>query len=221
MNNVAILIPARGGSKRVHRKNLRILKNKPLISYAIESALKSKVGNVYVSTEDKTIKKIAIQNGAEVIDRPSILSGDKVPLVDVVNHFLKKVKCDTIVMCEATNPFILNIDIQDALNKFFDIKCDSLITLQNRKLFLWKRINDDFAKPVGFNPSSRPFTQEYEGWYSEDVDLTISKVSSFKKYHSMVSGRVGYYVVPHISIDIDNEIDFKIAELLIKEQNKS
>lgn len=219
MNKVAILIPARGGSKRVHRKNLRLLKNKPLISYTIDASLKSQIGDVYVSTEDKVIKKVAIGCGAKVIDRPSVLAGDKVPLVDVVNHFLKKIKCDTIIMCEATNPFIHDVDIKNAFDKFLRTKCDSMVTLQNRKLFFWEKIDDDFAKPIGFNPATRPFTQQYEGWYSEDVDLTISKVDAFEKTNSMLSGKIGYYIVPHISIDIDNEIDFKMAEALIRNSN--
>ncbi len=86
-NKSVCLIPARGGSKRIPRKHIRDFLGKPLISYSIETALKSKLFNkIYVSTDDLEIASIAKNFGAEVINRPDRLADDFATTVDVINH---------------------------------------------------------------------------------------------------------------------------------------
>ena len=90
--NIAI-IPARGGSKRIKNKNSKIFFGKPIISYAISTALKSKIfQEVIVSTENKRLIDISLKAGAKVVKRPINLSKDKVPVIDVICHVLKKIK---------------------------------------------------------------------------------------------------------------------------------
>jgi len=105
---ILAIIPARGGSKGIPRKNIRLLAGKPLIAYTIEAARQShKVDRVIVSTEDTEIAKIAARYGAEVIKRPEELAKDETPTIDVVLHILQvfKIKKNT----KSMNAFINQI----------------------------------------------------------------------------------------------------------------
>ncbi len=85
--NIIAIIPARGGSKGIPRKNIKLLAGKPLIAWTIEAALRSKcLDRVFVSTEDEEIAKISKEWGAEIIKRPKKLSGDKTSMLPVVDH---------------------------------------------------------------------------------------------------------------------------------------
>ena len=111
------IIPARGGSKGVPKKNIRKIAGKPLIYYTIKSSLKSKIfSHVYVSTEDKEIARIAKKYGAEVpFLRPKKLASDTTPMDEVLVHFIEKIKdeidFDAFVWRDCTVPFIRNQDI--------------------------------------------------------------------------------------------------------------
>jgi len=90
---ILAIIPARGGSKTIPRKNIKLLNGKPLIYYTIKESIKSKyLGRIIVSTEDKEISEISKKYGAEVIERPEELAKDETPTIDVIFHVLQVVK---------------------------------------------------------------------------------------------------------------------------------
>jgi len=210
------LIPARGGSKRLPRKNIKKLNGKPLIDYAIKASLNSKVDETWVSTEDKEIKKIAINCGARVIDRPIELASDTASTESVMLHFAEKIDFDIIVLIEPTYPLIQTKDINNSLDKFITSKVDSLLTLENKKFFLWKLIDEYITVPINFDPNNRPRYQDFEGVYVEEGGIFITTKKNLLKTKCRINGRIGYYILDHPSIDIDNEVDFKIAEMLLK-----
>jgi len=124
-------IAARGGSKGVPQKNIRLLAGKPLIAHTIETVKKSKLfDSIIVSTEDKKIANIAKKYGADVpFLRPKILATDTASMTDVLFHGIKKLQSlgyafDTIVIRDCTVPFIRINDIQDSISLFNNKKCD-------------------------------------------------------------------------------------------------
>ena len=128
---ILCLIPARGGSKGVPRKNIRLLNNKPLLSYAIESAINSNCfDDVVVSSDDDEIIKIAKSFGAQVsFKRPAELSLDETTSDDVLLHTIhelmkKDQEYDILVLRDCTVPFIDEKDIIGALNLFKKNICD-------------------------------------------------------------------------------------------------
>ena len=129
--NAVCLIAARSGSKGVPNKNIRLLGDKPLIAYAIETALDSKqFGHVIVSTEDQTISKIAKEYGADVpFRRPKSLALDSSSMEDVLLHAIMKLKnldysFDILVNRDCTVPFISIQDIQGAISLYNKKNCD-------------------------------------------------------------------------------------------------
>ena len=126
---ILAVIPARGGSKRLHRKNIYPLLGRPLISYAIEAYKGSRYldkKNVYVSTEDKEIASVALQYGAKVINRPEELAEDHVWTQDVLSHALEYSEIeagnefDVLVRVQANSPQVTSEKIDECIKKLQD-----------------------------------------------------------------------------------------------------
>ena len=220
MQKIIGLVLLRGGSKRIPRKNIKELNGKPLCSYIIDTLSKSKfVDEIYVSTEDKEIAKISADCGATVIERPLELADDYTTSESVIEDFSKKVNFSIFVLAEATQPLITTEDIDGAIKTFLKSDCESLIVLENRKYALWG-INGKYAKSLNHNSDEYRRSQEFEGCNLQTGVWITSKEAFLKSNNTLLSGKIGYYIIPHISIDIDNAIDFEIAELVIKKQIK-
>ena len=122
--NIISIIPARGGSKGIPRKNIYSLQGKPLICYTIEHALASPdIDRVFVSSDDERILKISKSSGAETILRPTALAGDDTPLDDVINHVLEildaeKYQVDLIVLLQPTSPLRTGRTLKQAISQF-------------------------------------------------------------------------------------------------------
>lgn len=124
--NIVCIIPARGGSKRLHRKNLYPVNGKPCMQYSIEAALKSKYikDKVYISSEDKEILDFSIQQGSKVILRPDSLSEDHVWTQDVLIHacdeLSKEIEFDYVVRVQANSPQVTTDKIDECIEKLIN-----------------------------------------------------------------------------------------------------
>ena len=133
--NICSIITARGGSKGVPKKNIKLLNGKPVIAYTILESIKSNfIKETYVTTEDKEIANISQEYGAKVIDRPKELSQDNSTSVDVVLHsmeYLEKndVLPDFFVLLQPTSPLRTKEDIENAIKSFIENECDALISV--------------------------------------------------------------------------------------------
>lgn len=210
---VVSLIPARGGSKRVPRKNIKPLCGKPLIWYAIDASLRSLVWETWVSTEDPEIKKVAEDFKVQVLDRPEELAKDDISQERVMMHFTEHVDYDVMILVEPTYPLIQVRDINRAYNTFIRGDYDSLLTLINKKWFIWDI--DKERRPMNYELDNRPNMQDFKGIYIEEGGIYVTTKKSFLKSKCRLSGKIGCYVLQHPSIDIDTEEDFKVAEAMI------
>jgi len=119
------IIPARGGSKGIPRKNIKLLLGKPLIVWSIEAAKESRlIDDFIVSTDDDEITGIAVAAGATVIMRPPELATDDATTLDVMKHHLTD--ADTIILLQPTSPVRVNRIIDTALSRFRVVECDTL-----------------------------------------------------------------------------------------------
>ncbi len=146
------IIPARGGSKGIPRKNLRPLCGKPLIYYSISTALKCDIfDEVAVTTEDEEIAVFAERFGARVIVRPADLAEDNVPLDPVVEHAVleiekvKKISYDLVFTIQPTSPLISCRDIENVKNKFANPETDTVLTVVEDIHLRWGLVNDKIA----------------------------------------------------------------------------
>ena len=228
------LIPARGGSKGVPRKNSRTLCGRPLISYSIEAALRAGplFHSVVVSTDDEEIAGISQACGAEVpFLRPPHLATDQARSLPVVQHAVEfmerrdRVRFDWICLLQPTTPLRLTEDIVDAIDlaNDSDCGCDSVISV-NRVLAthpaLMKRIEND--RLVSFSIPEREGTrrQDYSpAAYIRNGAIYLTRRDVIMDGHSIWGCEIRPYIMPEErSINVDSELDFKLARLLLEER---
>jgi len=225
MNYVA-LIPVRGGSKGLPGKNIKVLNEKPLVAWSIESALSSKnITDVYVSTDSKEIQKIAEEFGAKApYIRPKEISGDTATTESAVMHFIdwcqsNHIVIDNIVLMQATSPIRTPGSIDKAIKLFEKEESDSLLTVVKAHKFIWK---NPHAPASNYDYLNRPRRQDIkieDREYFENGSFYITKLTTYKKFQNRLGGNISLFEMSEEeSVDIDSEIDFKIAEVLMKEK---
>lgn len=222
------LIPARGGSKGILKKNLKKLNGKPLIFYAIDSAKKSKkFDRIIVSTDNKEISRISKKFGAEVpFSRPKKISGDKTPMVDVVKHtldFLKKNNDyipDIISILQPTSPNRTSKIIIDSFNLLKKNNASSVISVAKTKhppITLFENKNN-FLKPFDKNFQKYTIRQSLPSLYFPTGTIYTFWSDTIKKYDSLYGPKIFPMIITdYIQIlDIDEPFDFFISEMTIK-----
>jgi CMP-N-acetylneuraminic acid synthetase len=212
MKTIAI-IPARGGSKRLPNKNVLSLGEIPLIAHSILFAKKNNtiIDDIYVSTDNKIIKNIALQYGAKVIDRPEELSGDLQPTVTALKHVLENIDLmpENIVLLQPTNPFREENLLEKCFEVYIEKNADSLFTVSKNNQKLGK-INNNCYDPFNYKIGQR--SQDLEPLYFENGLLYICK-SKLILEEKIISETAFPFVVNHIfaNIDIDTQEDFDYA----------
>lgn len=228
------IVPARGGSKGVPRKNIKPLGGKPLIQYTIDAALKAKgLASVMVSTEDEEIASFSLKIGAEVpILRPPHLATDRSPTIDTVIHVVewyrqrKNEYFDAICLLQPTTPFRTSADIAAAIRVFQAAGADSLITVVP--------VPHEFNPHWVFEPDSTgkylhiatgettiiPRRQELPPAYHRNGAIYLTKTSTIEKKHSLYGDKISFYVMDKSpQINIDTLQDWEEAEKMVHEIN--
>ncbi len=226
-------IPARGGSKEIPRKNIRILGDKPLIAHAIETALESQLfENVIVSTDDSEIAKISKQYGAEIpFMRPKEISTDDSTFDDVLFHCVKELrsqgyKFDIVAARDCTVPFINQNDMKGAIDLLLKSNSDSVFTVcsvhPNPYFGMFESNSQGFLEPSKISPKpikrrqDAPIVYELNGLY-------VHSVKQLLKTGKMFTDKIlPYEITKEHGFMIDHEIEFKVAEIMydLRKQSK-
>jgi CMP-N,N'-diacetyllegionaminic acid synthase len=207
MKTVALIL-ARGGSKEVPKKNIRLLSGEPLISYSINTAKYSNVDEVWVSTDNKAIKGIAIGLGAKVIDRPIEFATDESPSEDALLHFAENVDFDILVFMQPTSPLVRPSYIDEGLNLMKDY--DSVFSVYKEH---WLPRWDMEINPIDFDNNNRPRRQDKESVYVENGAFYITTKEKLLESKTRVSGNIGVLEMKmQDSFQIDSEEDFNLVE---------
>lgn len=220
-SKVLAIIPARGGSKGIPRKNVRLLGGKPLITWTIESAKKSKYLNrIVVSTEDDKIAEVAKLYGAEVIKRPEELAKDETPLDPVISHAVKtieeneNIKYDIILTIQPTSPLLTTNTIDKAIEIMLSKDCDTLMSVKNETHLYWTKKGESFI-PLYIERKNRQYLTPI---YKETGAILISKRKIINE-DTRIGKKVFLFEVPEEeSVDIDTYQDWWVAENLLKKQ---
>lgn len=217
---VVVIIPARGGSKGIPKKNLRVLGNKPLIAHTILQAQQSKlVSDVYVSSDCDEILSISEDYNARGIQRPLDISDDIATSESALAHalaWLKRDRCmpDYLVFLQCTSPFRKATDIDLALEKVISEQADSLLSVVPNHRFLWG-CNDGEAHPINYDYQNRPRRQDMPIQYQENGSIYIFKPWVLEKYNNRLGGKISLFEMDEKSaLDIDSELDFRMAEVI-------
>lgn len=218
---ILVIIPARGGSKGIPRKNVRLMNGRPLISYAIETAKSSSyVPDVYVSTDSIEIADISMNYGAKIINRNESLAGDMVTLDPVIHDALirceKENNCsyDLIITMQPTSPLTTVKTFDAAIQKFLDEKYNTLLSVVNKPHLSWTekegRVLPAYEKRLNRQQLPKNFLET--GAFVIVDRKSISENSRFGE-------NVGVFEVPEReAIDIDDATDWIMTESLMKKK---
>ncbi|HAR62809.1 MAG TPA: acylneuraminate cytidylyltransferase [Candidatus Margulisbacteria bacterium] len=213
---IIALIPLRGGSKSISKKNIKLMAGKPLCAWTLESACNSGIfDKVVVSTDSQEIADVvrSLNLDVEIIMRPAELATDTSSTESVMLHIADIVDFDVIVTIQATSPLTGPLDFVNAYKKFNAENLDSLVTGVNQKRFYW----DIAGTPLSYDPLNRPRRQDYNGVIMENGAFYITKRSVLTQSQCRLGGRIGIYEMPeNTAIEIDELSDWHAVEKLIK-----
>lgn len=222
MLKILAVIPARGGSKGIPRKNIRLMHGKPLISYAIHNALNcEKITDCVVTTDDAEISSIAHMYGSETVNRDSKLAADAVTLDPVVYDAVlqmeakKKYTYDIVVTLQPTSPLMRVETLNKAIHQFLKENTDSMISVVNKPHLSWKKDNKNIVP----NYEKRLNRQELPPNYMETGAFFITK-REFVLPNSRLGENISVFEVPQQeAIDIDSVEDWIVSESLLNRKN--
>lgn len=215
------MIPARLGSKRVPKKNLRLILGKPLIAYCIEAARQAGVfEEIYVNSESRIFGDIAEEYGVQFYQRPAQLASDETINDAFAFDFVKNVPGDVLVQLLPTSPLITPEEIRGFVSYMLDGGYDTLVSVESHQIACVYK-----GRPVNFH-----LTEPHRSSQTMEPVQSYATVLMAWTYHSFVenmnkhgcayhggTGRTGYYVLSGLStIDIDNEADFQLAEVALR-----
>lgn len=224
MANLAI-IPARGGSKRIPRKNIKVFLGKPIMAYSIEAAIQSNLfDEVMVSTDDEEIAQIAKEYGATVpFLRSKNNANDFAVLADVVQEVVSKYKeknkkFDNICCVLPTAPFVTSKKINEAYTTFIDNNFDSVFPVLEFSFPIQRSLKIEADKvAMVWSEHLNTRSQDLESRYHDSGQFYWLKSTSFNNNKKLFTDNSGAIIISELEAqDIDTETDWKLAEIKYK-----
>lgn len=232
------ITPARGGSKRIPRKNIRRLNGHPLIYYTVRTSLASKMLTRYVvNTEDKEIKQLVAGYGVEIVDRPAHLASDAAATIPVLKQTVSRLREETgyspdiVVQLNVTSPLRESTDIDNAVRLLLESGCDAVNSVvRTMRIDRIHRLDGkgrvDFCWPHRDREMAITRTQDCPAYYVGNGAITavwtkhLEAGDSWKEiFYDHVTDFRGYEMPPERSIDIDTEHDWRFVEFILKSRS--
>ena len=226
VNKYIVMIPARGGSKSIHLKNIKEIAGQPLIYWSIDAAVNSKyIEKVYISTDSDEIKNVVLKYNKKnkekivVVDRSESSATDTATTEDVMLDFTSKVDYENMVFIQCTNPLITTEDINACVE--IHPKFDSVLSTVVQKRFYWNLQKDGTIKEIGHDIRKRPRRQDWDGILAENGSIYVISRENLLKGKCRLYGRIGTHIMNDDSYyEIDEPIDWLIIEEILKHKYK-
>jgi CMP-N,N'-diacetyllegionaminic acid synthase len=219
------VIPVRGGSKGIPRKNLLPIAGKPLVVWTIEQALAVPGLRVIVSTEDAEIADVSRTARAEVVMRPDGFAQDSTASEPAIEHVIETLTArgerpDVVMFLQATSPVRLPGTLSRALGEFEASQADSMVGVVAESPFLW---NNTHPATADYNFGHRPRRQDIPAdamKYRENGSIYITRTEVYERSHNRLGGNVELFIMDAVeATDIDTPADFSRAEALLLAQD--
>ena len=222
---VVAMIPARFGSKRIPKKNIRLLNGIPLISYIIRAAKEAKCfDEIYVNSESDILGEIAEKEGVKFYKRPKELSTDSATNDQFTEDFMNNVECDVLIQLLPTSPFIKARDILKFTTTMISTEADTLVSVTDQQIeCVYNRQPVNFDQKKISPPSQdvmpvQPYACGMMGWKTSNY---LANMDKYKCGYHGGDGDIHFYTVSGFAtVDIDNEEDFQLAEVVARTISK-
>lgn len=226
---ILAIVPARGGSKGIPRKNLRRVGGRPLVARSIATARRSqRVTRVAVSTDDPEIAAVARESGAEVIERPPELGGDSTSSEAVLLHALDRLReteayePELLVLLQCTSPLTLPEDVDGAIETLLREEADSVFTAAPFFHFLWQEGDGGQAVGINHDAAVRPMRQQRAGQSLETGAVYVMRTAGFRRHRHRFFGSTRIHLTPvDRAHEIDEPRDLAVAEALVAERRRA
>jgi CMP-N-acetylneuraminic acid synthetase len=212
------LLPMKGHSERVPNKNIRDFCGKPLYHWILESLLASDyIDHVVINTDSQRIANDAIANfdRVRVIDRPASIQGDHTPMNDIIAYDLSNTEAEHYIQTHSTNPLLRTDTMNRAVERYLSRldEYDSLFSVTR----LQTRLYSKDGLPMNHDPKILLRTQDLEPLFEENSNIYVFSKASFTKSKNRIGEKPQIMEIEKLeSVDIDEESDFKIAEMLCR-----
>lgn len=221
MQKITALVPMKGHSERVSNKNLRDFAGEPLFFRILYTLERSKmISSVYIDTDSEEIARKAKESfDVNIIWRPRDLIGDFVSMNKIIEYDLSQVDSEHFMQTHATNPLLTTSTVDNAIETYFNIldKNNSLFSVTKLQV----RLYDRELRPINHNPKELLRTQDLPPVYEENSNFYVFSRNSFKAAGQRIGSKPYMYEVDKAeALDIDEEIDFLVAESIYKLKNK-
>jgi CMP-N-acetylneuraminic acid synthetase len=218
------IIPARGGSVGVPRKNLQPINGTPLLAYAIRAASKAtSVHRIIVSTDTPEIADLARAEGAEVVMRPASISGCAATSESAISHAAQQLglmRDEILLFMQCTNPLTLPQDLDLLFETFSHEKADCAFTVTSFHGFLWRKGENGSAEAINHSPAKRLRRQDCPPEFIENGAAYMFRAGDFLKHQNRFFGRTIMVEMPgERTIDIDTPEDLQRASEMLARQN--
>lgn len=203
-------VPIRLNSKRVAGKNIKLLGDKPLLCYILETLMEvSSIDEVYVYCSNTEVKQY-LPDGVKFLQRPEYLDRDETLGQEIYEAFVNSVDADVYVLAHTTSPFIKSSTIANSLDKIHHGEYDSAFSAEKLQTFVWYK-----GLPLNYQLKDIPRTQTIEPIYVETSAFFMFKKEVWTKYHQRIGFKPYMAIVDKIEgVDIDWPEDFQIAEII-------
>ena len=220
---IAAIVPMRHESRRVPGKNYRMFGGRPLYHHVILQLQQCpQISQIIIDTDSEIIRDDAKRHfpRTKVIDRPQHLRSDTTPMNDVLLHSVRSVDADFYLQTHSTNPLLSATTISRAIDNLLSNHpaFDTLFSVTRVQSRLW----DSLTRPINHNPAILLRTQDLPPVYEENSCLYLFARQTLESRHNRIGDRPMLFPIDkHEAIDIDEEIDFRIAELMYLESQRA
>lgn len=223
VQKIVALVPMRHHSERVPGKNYRSFAGKPLYHYIVSSLLACpQISEVAIDTDSPVIQKEVLSKFPQVrlLERPEHLRAGTVPMNDVLLNDVSRIEADYYLQTHSTNPLLLPETINEAIGQFLEKypMYDSLFSVTRVQTRLW----DGLARAINHNKAMLLRTQDLPPVYEENSCLYIFTKEILESRHNRIGDRPLMFEIDRLeATDIDEELDFRVAEFLYLEREKT
>lgn len=219
LGKIVVHLPARAGSQRVPKKNIREINGKPMIAYSIEAAINSKyIDQVYINTDSEEFAEIGKQFGATPYMREGELASNTASSEDFNYDIIQKLKPDTLIMINPVCPLIEPSDVNAAIEAFQSTDCDTLITSSKTKMQTFcegKPVNintDEALRPSQENPEVHTLNWAITIWDAKEFCHRFEK----EGHASLGKNRLLFPIEQFKAVKVSYEEDFELVKRLLK-----